>query len=200
MLAQPPRGSAEPGGSTIAEPERANDIGRSLAYRRDAALLGILHKLHLERLLAANDNPERRRVLALIAARILHPAFKLAIARKFRTDSIAALRVGKLLGPEISPTFVARAPRCCGSGANGLKERVCAAQGVADTGASRYRSGLREYGPRPRADGRLQQEADEISGLAASFKQVGAIETPVELAHQTVEGPGLLDAFLRPGR
>ena len=61
--------------------EEAFDIVRSKPHGHVAAVLGTLRKLRLERTIAGADSPERRRVLAMIVARILDPGSKLAAAR-----------------------------------------------------------------------------------------------------------------------
>ena len=52
-----------------------------------AAVLGTLRKLRLDRTIAGADSPERRRVLAMIVARILDPGSKLATARGLAADT-----------------------------------------------------------------------------------------------------------------
>ena len=59
----------------------AFDIVRSLPHGHVAAVLGSLKKLRLDRTIAGSPSPQRERVLALIAARILDPGSKLATAR-----------------------------------------------------------------------------------------------------------------------
>ena len=61
--------------------DEAFDIERSLPHGHVAAVLGALRKLRLDRTIAGSASPERERVLALIAARILDPGSKLATAR-----------------------------------------------------------------------------------------------------------------------
>ena len=61
--------------------EEAFDIVRSRPHGHVAAVLGTLRELRLDRAIAGADSPERRRVLALIVARILDPGSKLAAAR-----------------------------------------------------------------------------------------------------------------------
>ncbi len=53
--------------------EEAFDIVRSRPHGHVAAVLGTLRKLRLERVIAGADSPERRRVLAMIVARVLEP-------------------------------------------------------------------------------------------------------------------------------
>ena len=69
------------GGTAVADLGSAFDIERSLPHGHVAAVLGTLRKLRLDRTIAGIASPERARVLALIAARILDPGSKLATAR-----------------------------------------------------------------------------------------------------------------------
>ena len=62
-------------------PTDAFDIIRSKPHGHVAAVLGTLRKLGLDRMLSARPCPERERVVALIAARVLGPVSKLATAR-----------------------------------------------------------------------------------------------------------------------
>ena len=59
----------------------AFDIVRSLPHGHVAAVLGTMRKLGLDRLIDPAPSPERARVLAMVAARILDPGSKLATAR-----------------------------------------------------------------------------------------------------------------------
>ena len=61
--------------------EDAFDIQRSLPHGHVAAVLGTLRTLRLDRAIAGAESPERQRTLAMIVARILDPASKLATAR-----------------------------------------------------------------------------------------------------------------------
>ncbi len=65
--------------------ERAFAVVRSLPHGHVAAVLGMMRQLKLEQLL--QPGPERARVLALIAQRVLEPASKLATARALRTET-----------------------------------------------------------------------------------------------------------------
>jgi transposase len=60
----------------------AFEVIRSLPHGHVAAVLGALHRLQFEQLL--QPGPERNRVLALIAQRLLEPGSKLATARALR--------------------------------------------------------------------------------------------------------------------
>ena len=61
--------------------EEAFDIVRSLPHGHVAAVMGTLGKLGLDRLIDPKPSPRCDQVLAVIAARILEPASKLATAR-----------------------------------------------------------------------------------------------------------------------
>ena len=65
----------------LLSPTDAFDIIRSKPHGHVAAVLGTLRKLGLDRMLSARPCPERERVVALIAARVMGPASKLATAR-----------------------------------------------------------------------------------------------------------------------
>ena len=84
------------GGTAVAEPHALLDITRSLPHGHIAAVLGTVRKLRLERTIAGAACPERDRVLALIAARILDPASKLATARGLAADTARDSLAGEL--------------------------------------------------------------------------------------------------------
>ena len=65
----------------LLSPTDAFDIIRSKPHGHVVAVLGTLRKLGLDRMLSARPCPERERVVALIAARVMGPASKLATAR-----------------------------------------------------------------------------------------------------------------------
>ncbi len=67
--------------------DEAFDIVRSLPHGHVAAVLGTLRKLRLDRLIDPKRSPQRERVLAMIAARILDPGSKLATARGLAGDT-----------------------------------------------------------------------------------------------------------------
>ena len=73
------------GGAAVPRLEEAFDIVRSKPHGHVAAVLGTLRKLRLDRTIAGADSPERRRVLAMIVARVLDPGSKLATARGLPT-------------------------------------------------------------------------------------------------------------------
>jgi transposase len=74
-------------GELSAGPPRAGAFAvvRSLPHGHVAAVLGTMRQLKLEQLL--QPGPERARVLALIAQRVLEPASKLATARALRAET-----------------------------------------------------------------------------------------------------------------
>ena len=89
------------GGTAVASLDEAFAITRSLPHGHVAAVLGTIRKLRLDRLLDPEPSPERERVLAMIAARILDPGSKLATARGLEAatarDTLAAeLALGAL--------------------------------------------------------------------------------------------------------
>jgi len=67
--------------------ESALEITRSLPHAHVAAVLGTMRQLKLETILDAEPSRERDCALALIAARILEPASKLAISRSLRPET-----------------------------------------------------------------------------------------------------------------
>ena len=69
------------GGAAVSRLDDAFDIVRSRPHGHVAAALGTLRELRLDRTIAGADSPERRRVLAMIVARIVDPGSKLAAAR-----------------------------------------------------------------------------------------------------------------------
>ncbi len=83
----------------LVAPSEAFAIQRSRPHGHAAAVLGMLKKLGLDRLLAARRSPERDRVVALIASRVLAPDSKLATARTLDTHS-ATSTLGEMLGLE----------------------------------------------------------------------------------------------------
>jgi transposase len=75
----------------------AFQIVRSLPHGHVAAVLAMMRQLKLDQLL--QDGPQRARVLALIAQRVLKPASKLATARALRSET-AHSTLGEELGVE----------------------------------------------------------------------------------------------------
>lgn len=82
-------------GKNLVPLDQAFQIRRSLPHGHVACVLGLLRQLGLERLLAARRCRERDLVTALIVARILRPASKLAtargLARATRSSSLGAV-------------------------------------------------------------------------------------------------------------
>ena len=75
----------------------AFQVVRSLPHGHVAAVLAMMRRLKLDQLL--EDGPQRARVLALIAQRVLQPASKLATARALRRET-AHSTLGEELGVE----------------------------------------------------------------------------------------------------
>ena len=88
------------GGTAVPRLEDAFDIVRSLPHGHVAAVLGTLGKLGLDRLIDPRSSPRRDQVMAMIAARILEPASKLATARGLAAAT-AASTLGEMLDPEL---------------------------------------------------------------------------------------------------
>lgn len=78
------------GESLVPAPEVLT-IQRTLPHGHVAAVLGTAQKLGLDRLLDARQSRQRDLVLAMIVARILEPASKLATTRLFGTTSLGPL-------------------------------------------------------------------------------------------------------------
>lgn len=86
------------GGSVIAEGlPGAFQITRSLPHGHVAAVLAAMRERRIANLVDRKASPERSRVLAMVAARILNPRSKLAMARGFREET-APDSLGRELG------------------------------------------------------------------------------------------------------
>ena len=83
----------------LVAPSEAFAVQRSRPHGHVAAVIGTIKKLGLDRLLASRRRPERDRVVALIAARVLAPDSKLATARALDANS-ATSTLGEMLGLE----------------------------------------------------------------------------------------------------
>lgn len=83
-------------GELLVSPGSSWQIVRSLPHGHVAALLGSLRRLGLERLLSPQRCRERDLVVALIVARVLAPASKLATARSLRRET-ATSSLGEML-------------------------------------------------------------------------------------------------------
>jgi transposase len=86
-------------GESLVAPSEALEIVRSLPHGHVAAALGTLRRIGLESDLARAASPERDLVCALIVARILTPASKLATVRGLQ-EQTASSSLGVLLGLE----------------------------------------------------------------------------------------------------
>ena len=75
-------------GQTLLPADRVLTIERSWPHGHVAAVLGTARKLGLEPLLDAAPSRQRDLVTALVVARVLHPASKLATTRLFDTTSL----------------------------------------------------------------------------------------------------------------
>ena len=69
------------GGSVIAKPEEVFEIQRALPHGHVAAVVGLMRKLDLPRLLSRTVSRERDLALAMIASRLIAPGSKLATLR-----------------------------------------------------------------------------------------------------------------------
>lgn len=87
-------------GESLISPAEALQIERSLPHGHVAAALGTLRRIGLESDLARSASAERDLVCALIVARILSPASKLATARGLH-EQTASSSLGALLGLEL---------------------------------------------------------------------------------------------------
>ena len=84
------------GGTAVSSLEEAFDIVRSLPCGHVAAVLGTVKKLGLDTLIDPKPSARRNQVLAMIAARILEPASKLATARGL-AEATAVSTLGEIL-------------------------------------------------------------------------------------------------------
>jgi hypothetical protein len=84
------------GGSVIAKPEEVFEIQRALPHGQVAAVVGMIRKLDLPRLLSRTVSRERDLALAMIASRIIAPGSKLA-ARRALSAETASSSLGRVL-------------------------------------------------------------------------------------------------------
>src|SRR5919205_1025393 len=84
------------GGTAIARPEEVFEIQRSLPHGHVAAVIAMMRKLGLPRLLSRTVSRERDLALALIASRIMAPGSKLATARALSPET-ASSSLGRVL-------------------------------------------------------------------------------------------------------
>jgi len=87
------------GATSVGVLEDAFDVSRSLPHGHVAAVVGTMRKLGLGRLVNANSTREQQLCLAMIAARILHPGSKLALARQI-DPQLGCSSLGQSLGLE----------------------------------------------------------------------------------------------------
>jgi hypothetical protein len=73
------------------------EITRALAHGHVAAVLGTVHRLGLDKVLPKGPDRRARLILAMIVARIVEPAAKLATARQL-SEATAAHSLGSVLG------------------------------------------------------------------------------------------------------
>jgi Transposase DDE domain len=85
------------GGAVVGQPGEALEIQRALPHGHAAAVLAMMRKLELPRLLARTATRERDLALALIAHRIIHPGSKLATLRALAPET-ASSSLGQVLG------------------------------------------------------------------------------------------------------
>ena len=85
------------GGTVLPPGQQALTIRRALPHGHVAAVLGMLRRLGLDRLLGPTGHRCRDLVVAMIVARLLAPASKLATARALSPDT-AAHSLGTVLG------------------------------------------------------------------------------------------------------
>jgi transposase len=77
-------------GEAVVSPADAFQIQRSIPHGHVAAVLGTLRRLGLEPILSRSPCSERDLVVAMIVARILEPASKLATVRGFRSETVTS--------------------------------------------------------------------------------------------------------------
>lgn len=86
-------------GETLVSAAEHLDIERSVAHGAVAAVVGTIKKLELDHLIAARRSPERDRVIAMVAARVLEPSSRLALARMLDPET-ATSTLGEVVGVE----------------------------------------------------------------------------------------------------
>lgn len=87
------------GGTAIPSIENAFSIQRSLPHGHVAAVLGTVENIGLKSLISEQSSRQRDLVIAMIAARIIEPASKLATARGLATETCGNT-LGEILGVE----------------------------------------------------------------------------------------------------
>lgn len=86
-------------GETLVSADEHLDIERSLPHGAVAAVVGTIKRLELDYLIASRPSPERDRVVAMVAARVLEPTSRLALARMLDPQT-ATSTLGEVLGVE----------------------------------------------------------------------------------------------------
>lgn len=86
-------------GQTLVSTEEHLDIERSLPHGAVAAVVGTIKKLGLDQLLHSRRSTERDRAVALVAARVLEPSSRLALARMLDPET-ATSTLAEVLGVE----------------------------------------------------------------------------------------------------
>jgi Transposase DDE domain len=84
------------GGTAVARPEEIFEIQRALPHGHVAAVVGMLRKLDLPRLLSRTPSRERDLAVALIASRLIAPGSKLATLRALTVET-ASSSLGRVL-------------------------------------------------------------------------------------------------------
>ena len=86
-------------GEPLVAPEEAFEVVGSLAHGHVAAVLGMVHQLGVDKLIAPRRSHERDLVVAMLVARILDPGSKLAVARTLSSQTQTST-LGACLGVE----------------------------------------------------------------------------------------------------
>ena len=82
------------GATSVGSPlPQAFDIVRSRPHGHVAAVLGTLHRLQLDRLFDSHPSRPLDLVVAMIVARVLEPASKLATSRALHPDTLTSITV-----------------------------------------------------------------------------------------------------------
>jgi transposase len=76
-------------GERLVAPTELFAIERSIPHGHVEAVLGTIHKLELDQLIASKPSRERSLVLAMIAERLIEPCSKLATTRLWHTSTLA---------------------------------------------------------------------------------------------------------------
>jgi hypothetical protein len=84
------------GGTVVARPEEIFEIQRALPHGHVAAVVGMMRKLDLPRLLGRTVSRERDLALAMITSRLIAPGSKLATLRALSPET-ASSNLGRVL-------------------------------------------------------------------------------------------------------